>query len=442
LGPLLERAAAATRSKKLWSSPALATPYREVLPEDERIAGLSQLWSEVKLNFANFDLVPDVDWDALYLASLPRVRQTRSTLEYYRVLMGVVAKLKDGHTNVYPPAELWDEMMARPALFTGLIEGRVVITRVLDASLAAAGLGVGVEVVAIDGIPVKTYGEERVAPYQSASTPQDREVRTYTYSLLAGPVSVPVKLALRTVSGKTIELSVPRKSGAEAAKLPVTPPIELRMLPRNVAYLAINTFASDSVAEQFEARFEELSRASALVLDLRDNDGGNGGVAYRILQTLTDKPFLATRWRTREYHPAFRAFGFGEGTFELAPEVVPLAGARRFDKPVVVLTSARTFSAGEDFVVGFDAMKRGTIVGEPTGGSTGSPLFFSLPGGGTGRVCTKRDTYPDGKEFIGVGVVPDVLVRSTLADVRAGRDTVLERALEVLRHARPPGAQK
>ena len=116
---------------------------------------------------------------------------------------------------------------------------------------------------------------------------------------------------------------------------------------------------------------------------------------------------------------------------------MPPSDSRRFDKPVVVLTTARTFSAAEDFVVLFDAMKRGKIVGEPTAGSTGQPLSFPLPGGGGGRVCTRRDTYPDGKEFIGVGVMPDVLVRPTLADVRAGRDTVLERALEVLRRAPP-----
>jgi len=71
-------------------------------------------------------------------------------------------------------------------------------------------------------------------------------------------------------------------------------------------------------------------------------------------------------------------------------------------------TSAHTFSAAEDFAVVFDAMKRGKIVGEPTGGSTGQPLSFSLPGGGSARVCTKHDRYPDRKEFVGVGIHPNV----------------------------------
>jgi carboxyl-terminal processing protease len=98
----------------------------------------------------------------------------------------------------------------------------------------------------------------------------------------------------------------------------------------------------------------------------------------------------------------------------------------------VLLVGPRTFSAGEDFTVAFDAMRRGKIVGEPTGGSTGQPLFFTLPGGGSARVCTKRDSYPDGREFVGRGIQPHIVVHPTVSDFRAGRDTVLEAALREL----------
>jgi C-terminal processing protease CtpA/Prc len=77
-------------------------------------------------------------------------------------------------------------------------------------------------------------------------------------------------------------------------------------------------------------------------------------------------------------------------------------------------------------------MKRGKIVGEPTGGSTGQPLTFPLPGGGAARVCTKHDAFGDGTEFVGTGVVPDVAASPTVADLRAGRDTVLQAALREL----------
>src|SRR5690349_1443491 len=89
--------------KSFWNSPAFATPFAQNISENEKIAGLSKLWSEVKYNFVNFDLIPDVNFDSLYLAYIPKVRQTKSTFEYYRVMQELVAYLRDGHTNVNMP---------------------------------------------------------------------------------------------------------------------------------------------------------------------------------------------------------------------------------------------------------------------------------------------------------------------------------------------------
>jgi len=88
-----------------YNNKALSTPYRENISEDEKVAGLSKLWSEVKYNFPNFDLVPHLNFDSLYLAYLPKVKQTSSTSAYYKVMEEFCAQLKDGHTNVIVPNE-------------------------------------------------------------------------------------------------------------------------------------------------------------------------------------------------------------------------------------------------------------------------------------------------------------------------------------------------
>jgi C-terminal processing protease CtpA/Prc len=116
-----------------------------------------------------------------------------------------------------------------------------------------------------------------------------------------------------------------------------------------------------------------------------------------------------------------------------APGAVPPDPKRHYSKPVLVLTSAATYSAAEDFAVAFDGMQRGSLVGEATGGSTGQPLFIKLPGGGGARICTKQDTYPDGRAFVGIGVQPQHIVKPTVEGVRAGRDEVLEAALATLK---------
>lgn len=108
-------------------------------------------------------------------------------------------------------------------------------------------------------------------------------------------------------------------------------------------------------------------------------------------------------------------------------------GVEPFLGPLVVLSSPRTFSAAEDFLVAFKPTKRGLIIGEPSGGSTGQPLVISLPGGGTARICSKHDTFADGTEFIGVGVIPDIAVSPKVTDFTQGKDAVLERAIEEIK---------
>ncbi len=435
--PLLEKfEVKQKRQAAFWSSPSLKTAFRANLSEDEKVAGLSQFWSEVRFNFANFDLVPTLDWDKLYLDYLPKVRQTKSTLEYYQALRELCAKLKDGHTNVYFPNELNDETLARPLIATRLIEDKVIVRGAFDEQLRKEGVELGLELIEIDGTPVKQYAEQRVAPYQSASTRQDLEVRTYEYSLLSGPAKESVELTLSDGRGKVFKKSLPRFAAAERAKLlPKTAPMEFKVLPGNIGYVALNGFDNDQVVKQFEAAFDEIAKTDALVIDIRNNGGGDSGLGYRILSHLTDKPFKTSRWRTRSYRPSFRAWGAPEdwhdgGAGERNPQ-----GAKLYAKPVAVLTGPRTYSAAEDFAVAFDVMRRGKILGEATGGSTGQPLFFDLPGGGRARVCTKRDSYPDGREFVGAGVQPHVAVAQTVADFRANRDSVLEAALAELKKA-------
>lgn len=425
------------RRSRTWNSAAFVSPYTPTLDENQRIAGLSRLWSEAKFNFANFDLVPELDWDALYTSTLPQARAARDTAAYYQVLRGFVAQLHDGHSGIILPSAVADQLEAQPGVRTTLVEDRVFVRELLDPALFATGIAPGMEIVAVEGQPVKSWAQKQVAPYQPASTPQDLASRTYERSLFSGPLDHPVRVGLRDAAGREREVTLPRMPvKAFDAAYWGGPTFQMQMLPGNVAYVRILHFGDRSAADAFEAHFDEIAKADGLVIDVRENGGGNSGEGYRLLSRLTDKPFRTSRWRTREYLPTYRAWSRPEGVHAEDAGEIPPDGKRLYTGPVMVLTSARTYSAAEDFVVAFDAMKRGRIVGEVTGGSTGQPLVFDLPGGGKSRICTKRDSYPDGREFVGVGVQPQVVVHPRVADLRAGRDTVLQAALKQLFPAR------
>ncbi len=97
--------------------------------------------------------------------------------------------------------------------------------------------------------------------------------------------------------------------------------------------------------------------------------------------------------------------------------------------PVAVLTSPWTGSAAEGFVFLFKYYKRGKIVGLPTSGSTGNPLFTLLKGGGFLRVNLNISMF-----FTCKGIEPDIYVENTISDLIKGSDSQLNNAIEYLKN--------
>ncbi|OOG53703.1 hypothetical protein B0E48_15625 [Rhodanobacter sp. C03] len=418
---------------RLWHAKSIAVPYSPQLSEAQRIAGLSLFWSEAKYNFVHFDHVPQLDWDQTYLDFLPQVITAKDTRAYYEVLMRLAPLLRDGHTNIYPPEALQDKFYARPPMRTELVDGKVLVTRVFSPTLVKQGIHVGDEILAIDGIEAHRYAHERVAPFESSSTPQDADVRAFSYGLLSGDKTQPLHLSLRDAAGATRELVVLRGDYSDVQS-PVA--FAFRMLPGDIAYLALDHFESDASVKAFEQHLPQIMNARGLILDVRYNGGGSSNYGLEVLSHLSNQPIPTEVSRELQIDPVDRARGYPRLEWRKLPdsgEPYLKKHASIFGGPVAVLIGPRTFSAAEDFTVSFDAMKRGLLVGMATGGSTGQPLQFDLPGGGKARICVKRDSYPDGREFIGKGITPDIVAAPTVADIRAGRDPVLERAVAALR---------
>lgn len=109
-----------------------------------------------------------------------------------------------------------------------------------------------------------------------------------------------------------------------------------------------------------------------------------------------------------------------------------VTGKPIYKKPLVLLVNASTFSSAENFCVTFRGTGRGKIVGVPTGGSTGNPIFLDLGYGIACGICTRMEWDVDDNEFVGIGITPDVLAEEDADMFLKGRDRVLETALDVL----------
>lgn len=428
-----DSAAYANFYANLWEKISFETitcmPFREDLTTEEKLGGLSKCWAEAKYNFANFDLIPQLNWDSLYTAFIPKVMAAKTMADYYHSLQNFYQHLRDGHTSINLPYNYRKSFNGSLPLQIRWIENRALVVENNSSRAGEKDIKAGAELIGINGQPLQQYIQNNVSPYLHFSTPQDSTERIYRYELFTAKAGDQWRLTFRLAGGKTIEQPfVFNKTEAFSQRLPL---LQFSVLPGNIGYVQLNSFGDEKIVKQFDSIFPALSKTTALIIDVRNNGGGNGNNGFEVIGYLTDKPFYTGKTIIRQYRPVGRSWDGAEKNKIEEDNWRPYKN-KLYNNPVVVLTSGATYSAAEDFTATFKNLKRGAVIGEPTGGSTGQPVFFMLPGGGFGAVCSKRDYFSDGTEFVGVGIQPDVVVHPSAKGVAAGKDEVLNAAIQYL----------
>ncbi len=198
--------------------------------------------------------------------------------------------------------------------------------------------------------------------------------------------------------------------------------------PDGVGYIAIDTWDA-SYRDDVEAAYDALWRlhdATALVIDVRLNGGGDETLAQAFAGCLIDEPVLYAKHRFVD--PDADA-GFGPVHERW---LAPSTRRPRFTGPVVVLSGPVVMSSNEAFVLMMKAAPRATVVGANTQGSSGNPRPHELGNAVTVYLPSWQALTPDAEPFEGVGIAPDIEVKARAADF-AHADPVLERALQLAR---------
>ena len=101
-----------------------------------------------------------------------------------------------------------------------------------------------------------------------------------------------------------------------------------------------------------------------------------------------------------------------------------------------MLVDERTISQAEHTGLFFEAANGTKFIGSPTMGANGDVTVVVLPGGVFANFTGHDVRHADGRQLQRVGIQPDVVVRPTIAGIRAGKDEVLERAIRFLETGR------
>ena len=408
------------------------------MPLDTRVWVAAKLYSAIQMYFAHAEGAPEFDLDRDYRDYLKAAFAADDRRQFDLATIAFMGKLRNGHSMFY---DTWlNEHFGQELGFAILPmpEGWVVMySRVPN-------LNPGDVVSSVDGKPMEQFYRQN-DQYLEGSSELARK-RKMGLTAWLWPASFELGLA----DGRTVAIRR-REQKLEAARgFPSSQ--SAPAMPDGVGYVRIRSFEQP----QFEAaairQVKALKDAKAIVFDVRDNGGGSTPTA--LLTAVLDRTWRDFRYTTpllnghvgaenqirkiypqassdpyvRGYLDAFEEFRDAQ-MLTIAPVHPPAPDA--FKGKVYVLINGFCGSACDDFAEAFKTSGRGVLIGEATNGSSGQPYYFDFGNGMSFRVSSKRYYLPDGGPFEGVGIRPDVEVLPSLADLKAGRDPVFDKAIEL-----------
>lgn len=199
--------------------------------------------------------------------------------------------------------------------------------------------------------------------------------------------------------------------------------IKYTTLPGDIGYIYVESFANGINSDNISLMLLRLANTKGIILDIRNNGGG----------MLTSAEALAAHFVTRKTHCGYIQHKTGKGHNDFSspePLYVEPKGAI-WGKPVVLLTNRGVYSAANHFTMLMKPLPQVIVIGDKTGGGSGMPFNSTLPNGWTVRfsACPILDINGKHTEF---GIEPHERVSITDEDWHRGKDTIIERAMELI----------
>ena len=405
-----------------WST-ALASEGADWLALD--LESFDAIWSAVRDHHWDPEM-GGLDWQAVRAELRPRAERAADHEEARAVMEEMLERLATSHYQIIP-AEAYQDLAAANGRWDGetgitacVVEGRALVRAVSDGSPAAdAGVRPGWELIDVDGVDVAAR-LARVSETMADSRWRDAYLLLVAQGVLGGAPGVAAAVQFADTTGSSwffdIERVTRRGRKVRLGNLPdVWVWIETTRIDGGVGLIAFNSFLDPlHLMSAFNQAMESFLGAPGVVVDLRGNGGGIGAMAlgmagWFVAEKGRDIGTLATRDTT------------------LRMVVAPRP--RVFEGQVAVLVDALSASAAEFLAGGLQNLGRARVFGSRSAGAALPSVVEKLPNGDGFQYVFAHFVTASGKPLEGRGVIPDVEVALTRADLESGRDPVLDAAV-------------
>lgn len=206
-----------------------------------------------------------------------------------------------------------------------------------------------------------------------------------------------------------------------------TPNLASGVIDNDIGYLCIKgTDSQKDAAKAMDEILGRLQSKKAVIIDVRGFYGGSDAVSQLLAGyfALERTLYMTTRKRNGPNHGDFSS---------VQSWYVDPSGHVSFTKPVVVLTSRFTQSAGETFTLAVNELPHVKLVGDTTAGSFSDNPTSELYNGWMFSLSVGDFRDASGKSYEGIGIEPDLAIVNRREATLNGKDLVLEQAVSMIK---------
>ena len=391
-------------------NPLLDLNWKE---ENERLIPLFRFWNYIEY-FYPYKYLTEQDWDDVLKEMIPKFIAANTKLDYHLAMLELVVKIDDSHaglmTSVIDQMPYYNYLPAR----IEMVEDQVMVTEIIDAQKSQmADLQVGDIIKTINGQSAEQLHEgNKKYIWGSNDAVKNRSVYHTLFMGIQGPVQATIE---RDGSTKPATLNLYKYADISYAKK--SPEPKWDMPSDSIGYVNLGTLTTADV----DPMMGELMDKTAIIFDVRNNPKGTYKALAKYLNPSDTTFALYTK---PDYSYPGKFVWNGQATCGSDNE-------EYYQGLVILLVDENTQSHAEFTVMSLQTAPNVVTVGSQTAGTDGKVTKFPL----VSRLYTAMSGmgvyYPnqDGTQRDGIKI--DVAVERTIEGVRAERDEILEKGMEL-----------
>lgn len=393
-------------------------PYKDsIFPSAElRLLGLARYWNIVNYFYPYKYLIGE-DWNHVLLDMIPKFKTPKDTLSYHLAMLELSAKLNDSHA--YVSTNLTKQYFGvkwAPFIFR-IIDQKAIVTDLYNDSLCKLNdIQRGDVFISVDHVSIDNIIKDRIK-YIGASNEVTR-LRYFNNAIFNGMTDTVIVSFERNgvISEKKLARYLFKDFHFNGSDLPTHDTVKI--LEANIGYVNLGWLQPGNVSQALD----RVKNTKAIIFDVRNYPNGT---MYEIADFLNkDKMPFSKFTKPDLSYP---------GVYQYKPLLY--CGKKNdaaYPGKVVLLCNELTQSHAEFTLMALQTAPKVICIGSQTAGADGNVSEFTFPGGYKTFFTGLGVYYPDGRETQRIGIVPDVEIQPTIAGIKAGKDEVLDKAIQMI----------